>query len=231
MCNQNAPSVSLQTAVHMQVQEFAKNGTMFSVHDITRNIRLKVKAGDLEIPETEVSGTSFRNDIPHATVKKIFDELWQTGVFDAEFTLSRVFNRTYFEYTPTLVNQSIPVPTPPPLFSTPPHTGWAPTSPTSPTVPTVNSPWAPAAPTVPSPTVSVKPTVSHDTAKARIDVYLKNCARRNFRPTLKHVQSAIKRDYTTGWTCQEIKNIIETDLKIQVIEDDDFVSASQVAVV
>ena len=230
MCNTNAPSVSLQTAVHMQVQEFAKNGTVFSVHDITRNIRLKVKAGDLEIPETEVLGTSFRNDIPHATVKKIFDELWQTGVFDAEFTLSRVFNGTYFEYTPTLVNQSVPtVPTAPPfsppLFSTPPHTGWVPV------VPTVNSPWAPAVPTVPSPAPSVKVAVSHDTAKARIDVYLKNCIRRNFRPTLKHVQSAIKRDYTTGFSGKEIKDIIETDLGITVVEDDDFMSASQVAVV
>ena len=116
MCNnQNVPSVTLQSAVLLQVKEFVKNKQTFSVHDITRNIRSKASSGDLEIPETEVSGTSFKNDIPHAKVKNIFDNLWQTGVFDSEFTLSRLFNGTYFEYTPTLVNQMTPTPTPTPL--------------------------------------------------------------------------------------------------------------------
>jgi hypothetical protein len=59
MCNQ-VQSVTLQTAVLMTVKEFAQNSQTFSVHDITRTIRSKAAQGDLEIPEVEVAGASFR---------------------------------------------------------------------------------------------------------------------------------------------------------------------------
>lgn len=106
MCFQatNVPSVTLQTAVLMQVKDFANVQKTFSVHDITRTIREKTGNGEIEIPEVEVSGASFRFDIPHTKVKAIFDELWRTGVFDPFLTLSRNFNGTFFEYVPTPVN-------------------------------------------------------------------------------------------------------------------------------
>ena len=103
MCNQ-VQSVTLQTAVLMQVKEFAQTNTPFSVHDITRTIRTKAAQGELEIPEVEVQGASFRFDIPHPKVKGIFEEMWKTGVFDPDFTLSRQFNGMYWLYTPAPVN-------------------------------------------------------------------------------------------------------------------------------
>src|ERR1035441_7849921 len=117
MCNkQQVPSVTLQSAVLMQVKAFAQNNTPFSVHDITRTIRQKTSQGELEIPEVEVQGASFRFDIPHPKVKALFDELWTSGVFDPDFSLSRKFNGMYFEYTPTSGNDpytsTIPTTTP-----------------------------------------------------------------------------------------------------------------------
>lgn len=206
MSNQttNVPSVTLQTAVLMQVKEFAENNTTFSVHDVTRNIRTKVYSGNLEVPETEVAGASFRHDIPHTKVKAIFDELWRTGVFDPILTLSRNFNGTYFEYTPQLVSTN-----PTPVVATPAVTYTALAS---------------------TPAISYTAPADND-IKSRIVTYLTNCKKKNFRPSLKHVQSAIKRDVTTGWTCEQIKDYIVNTLTVQVIDDPDYVSASQVATV
>lgn len=67
--------------------------------------------------------------------------------------------------------------------------------------------------------------------KARISKYLANCINKNFRPTLKQVQSAIKRDVSTGWTCEQIKDYIVNTMTLKVIDDPDYVSASQVATV
>lgn len=208
------PSVTLQTAVLDQVKWFANSGTVFSVHDVTRNVRRKVAQGELEIPETEIHGSSFRNDIPHVKVKSIFDDLWQTGVFDPFLSLSRKFNGTYFEYTPT-PNVSFNTPTP---------------VPTTPVTPNCTSPAAPVVTIAPVNVVST-PTVNDADVKARIVVYLKNCVTRNFRPTLKQVQSAIKRSSSTGWTCENIGAYIENELGYTVVSDPDFISASQVAVV
>jgi len=205
MCNQaNVPSVTLQTAVLMQVKEFAQNSQPFSVHDVTRNLRMKTSQGEIEIPEVEVQGASFRFDIPHVKVKGIFDELWRTGVFDPVLTLNRTFNGTYFEYTPSLV------------------AGAAPSV-------TVTAP--PVTPTQTVSTPSASPTsgpVSDSVVQSRIQTYLDNCQSRNFRPTLKQVQSAIKRDVSTGWSCEKIQDYIE-GLGYSVVADPDYVSASQVA--
>jgi hypothetical protein len=213
MCNQTqtVPSITLQTAVLMQVQEFAKDNQMFSVHDITAAVRRKTANGELEIPEVEVSGASFRFDIPHVKVKAIFDELWQTGVFDPFLTLNRRFNGTYFEYTPFL------------------NTPYSQTANITATQPSFNVVTPTTTPNV-VPVLNVTPT-SDDDVKSRIRTYLNNCVTRNFRPTLKQVQSAIKRTSSTGWTCDKIGEFIEQDLGYTIVADPDFVSASQVVVV
>jgi hypothetical protein len=189
-------TVTLQTAILIQVKELAGNNKTFSVHDITREVRSKVNAGILEIPEVEVHGSSFRFDIPHAKVKSLFDELWRSGVFDPDFSLSRNFNGTYFEYTPTPVAAQASV--------------------------TI------AQPAIVPPSASVPSAAPATTVTGRIDKYLSNCQARNFRPTLKQVQSAIKRDVSTGMTCEQIQDYVE-GLGYSVTVDPEVLSASQVA--
>ena len=193
-------TVTLQTAILIQVKELAGNDQTFSVHDITREVRSKVNAGILEIPEVEVHGASFRFDIPHAKVKNLFDELWRSGAFAPDFSLSRNFNGTYFEYTPSPV---------------------APVASVTVAQPAIVSPHF--APT-PSNGIAAPATVVTD----RINKYLSNCQARNFRPTLKQVQSAIKRDVSTGWSCEQIQDYVE-GLGYKVTVDPEVLSASQVA--
>lgn len=215
MCNQ-VQSVTLQTAVLMQVKEFAQNSTPFSVHDITRSIRSKTANGELEIPEVEVSGASFRFDIPHAKVKALFDELWRTGVFDPDFSLSRQFNGMYFQYTPTPVNGGVsvaPQPVPAPVAS-------------ATNANNVGQNWGA---TTPAPVV----TNVNDgaTVEPRVKQYLANCTTRNFRPTLKQVQSAIKRgDVSTGWSCDDLKEMVQR-FGYTVVDNPDNVSKAQVVTV
>jgi hypothetical protein len=207
MSNQTVPSVTLQTAVLMQVSEFAKNSQPFSVHDVTVAVRSKASQGELEIPEVEVAGASFRFDIPHSKVKGIFDELWRTGVFDPSFTLNRNFNGMYFEYTPSL-NSITAVPPPA-----------APVT-AAPSVQVANPPY---------PYTATNSLVPDAVVRDRIQTYLKNCATRNFRPTLKQIQSAIKRDVSTGWSCEKIQDYVE-NLGYNVVANPEYVSASQVVV-
>jgi hypothetical protein len=193
----------------MQVKEFAQNNTPFSVHDITRSIRSKTANGELEIPEVEVTGASFRFDIPHAKVKALFDELWRTGVFDPDFSLSRQFNGMYFLYTPTAVGGTsyagvsvAPQPTPTPAPT--------PSAPVTPVVTNVND------------GAAIEP---------RVKQYLTNCTARNFRPTLKQVQSAIKRgDVSTGWSCDDLKEMVQR-FGYSVVDNPDNVSKAQVVTV
>jgi hypothetical protein len=204
MCNQ-VQSVTLQTAVLMQVKEFAQNNTPFSVHDITRTIRSKTAQGELEIPEVEISGASFRFDIQHAKVKALFDELWRTGVFDPDFSLSRQFNGMYFQYTPSLINGGAVA-----------GISVAPQAPLTAGVPTTS---ATNATTLPS------------DVQSRVATYLTNCAGRNFRPSLKQVQSAIKRgNASTGWSCEALRDYIE-GLGYTVVDNPDSISKAQVVTV
>jgi hypothetical protein len=220
MCNnQNVPSMTLQNAVLLQVKEFVQNKQTFSVHDITCNIRSKASSGDLEIPEVEVSGASFKFDIPHTKVKSLFNDLWNTGVFDPDFTLDRKFNGTYFEYTPSLVAAGNAAPQPGACTSSN-------TSVATPAV-TIQSQSVPT-PVVQTPLFIKCPSI---VVKDRISLYLEHCRAKNFRPTIKQVQSAIKRNVSSGWSCAEIQDVIENDLGYTVVADPDFVSISQVAVV
>jgi hypothetical protein len=212
MSNNNNQSVTLQTAVLMQVREFANNNQQFSVHDITCELRTKTSRGEIDIPEVQVAGASFRYDIPHSKIKALFDELWRTGVFDPNFTLTRKFTGMFWEYTPSLVNNVCA-----PVVSQP-ITNQSYSAPTQ----------APITNIAPTPAVSMgKPTVAQVTP--RIEMYLDNCANRNFRPTIKQVQSAIKRDVSTGWTCEELKDVIESlGYNLIANPDPDYTSALQV---
>ena len=216
MCNATVPSVTLQTAVLMQVQEFAKNGQTFSVHDITRVVRNKTYKGDMEIPEVEVQGASFRFDIPHTKVKSIFDDLWRSGVFDPDFTLTRNFNGTYFEYTPSTWNN-------PPASVTP-------VAPVSNTYNPLVTTTPVISPVITAPSVPVA-KLDKNVVFSRVNFYLNTCKNKGYRPTLKQVQSAIKRDQSTGWTCEQLRDLIETDLGYNVVDNPDKESSAQVAVV
>lgn len=188
----SVPSVTLSDAVFNQVVEFASLSQIFSVHDITRTIRSKVSKHELEIPETEVTGTSYRNDIPHTKVKALFESLWGSGKFDSSLSLSRNFNGTYFEYTPTVNSTTYAAPATTPVQVS--NTVVAPTSFTTPVV------------------------VNDDNVKSNIKNYLNNSKTRNHSPTLKQIQSAIKRRNLaiSGWTCKQIKDYVETDLGYKV---------------
>jgi len=61
--------------------------------------------------------------------------------------------------------------------------------------------------------------------------YLTNCTARNFRPTLKQVQSAIKRgDVSTGWSCDDLKEMVQR-FGYTVVDNPDNVSKAQVVTV
>lgn len=210
MCNTQPQSVTLQTAVLMQVKVFADNGQTFSVFDITKALRDKTSKGELEIPEVEVTGRGYRFDISHAKVKALFTELRDTGVFDPDFGLNSHFNGTYFEYSPYSVTGNATAAAPAPVTA-----GVAPSAP---------APiFAPAAPLA-------KVKTAESEVKDRVKLYLDNCTTRLYQPTLKQVQSAIKRgDVSTGWTCEELQTLVE-GMGYKVATDDDYQSASQVVV-
>lgn len=102
MSNTNK-TLTLQSAVILQVKEFANNNQTFSIHDITRALREKSGNNEIEIPEVAVLGQSFNFEIRADKVKEIFLDLWKTGVFTPDFSLNRQYNGTYFEYTPSAV--------------------------------------------------------------------------------------------------------------------------------
>ena len=215
-------TVTLQTAILQQVQEFANHLTVFSVHDITVAIRNKTTSGELEIPEVEVQGASFRFDIPHAKVKALFDELYRTGVFDPNYRLLRAFNGMYFEYTP---QQLTPAPSTTPASTAPVQSpvsaGFAMGGTTSPALSPVPTP---------SVTHATVPSYISPNDAMRVQLYLANCAKKNFRPILKGVQSAIKRnDVPCSCSCSELKSYIST-LGYKIVDDPEAVSKSQIIV-
>lgn len=184
----SAPSVTLQTAVLIAVKEFATQSRTFSIHDITKSIRAKCNSGELEIPEVEVTGGGqFRFEVEHDKVKELFLELLNTGAFDADFSLTEQFNRQggFRTYTPSSVNGAISV--------------------ASPT--TVNVPVATV--TTPAAAPVATPAPIDSDVQDRINKYLTNCRNRNFRPSLRQVQSAIKRgERSTGYTVEALRDFI-----------------------
>ena len=191
MCN--VPSVTLQTAVLLVIEEFADVGNKFSAHDITRSIRDKCNNGQMEIPEVEdLSGAdSFRFNVDHVKVRNIFNEMRDNGVFDADYTIQRKFNGMFFEYNAQSVNSSV---TPPPTSI----------------LPVLN--------------IAISATNVD-----RITTYLSNCAAKKFHPTLRNIQSAIKRDDCIPIpSCEELKDYIKNTLKYSIVDDPSAISRIQV---
>lgn len=201
MCNnQNVPSVTLQTAILLQVKEFAEKNTKFSAHDITAALRSKCNSGQMEIPEVEdLSGAdSHRFNIQHNAVRTLFNEMRDNGVFDAEYTIRKQFNGMFFEYIADVVNKT----------STPSVT---------PAATPANPPFVPAPATFVAPIPTSTTGVLDNILKDRVESYLENCANRNFRPSLKNVQSAIKRgNKSTGVSSAELLDYIQKDLGYKV---------------
>lgn len=192
------PSVTLQSAVLLAVKDFANQGKPFSIFDITQSIRTKCNNGELEIPEVEMTGGgNYRFQVEHTKVKALFLELRDTGVFDPDFSLTESFNQQgrYRTYEPVaLGNLAAPLPPQAPQAS----------ATTSSPAPTPSIPVAFVSPTSTSGFVTFTTDVAY-----RVTTYLANCKARNFRPTLRHVQSAIKRgEKSTGYSVEALRDFI-----------------------
>lgn len=192
MCNStNVPSVNLATAVLMQVQEFVNSGQEFSRYDITKALRQKCNDGLLEIPECEDTnpGASYRFSILKGEVDNIFDQLFQNCLANGLPPLKVTFDRQrgYRLFSVDVVAAAPqPVATPQPVVAT--------------------------APPTPEVRVSVPVSTLTDTEiKRRVTLYMTRCTQSGATPTLKNVQSAIKRgNKSTGLSYGEIANIVKS---------------------
>ena len=191
MCNNtsNIPSVSLQTAVLMQIQEFVNSGQEFSRYDITKALRQKCNDGLLEIPEVEdVNGGNVRYDIRKDAVDNIFEQLWNNGLPNGLPPLTWKWNRVlgYRVFSADVASVSV-VPTPTAV----------PTMTQTPSVPVIP-------PSHPSNMVT---TLSDAEIRRRVQLYMQRCSTLGVTPTLKQIQSAIKRNRSTGLSYREIANV------------------------
>lgn len=201
----NAPkTVTLQTAILMAVKSFAEQGTKFSAHDISKLLRDQVNTGQLEIPEVEdLSGQDgHRFNIKHPEVRSLFNQMRDNGVFSTDFNLNGQFNGMYFIYeaSPVIAVNATPVT---PAFTPAPANIFPPTTATT--------------------TTAAAPANGLDSKiKDRVKSYLNNCVTRNYRPSLKHVQSAIKRGpKSTGVASQDLLDYIENELGYSVVTGSD----------
>lgn len=204
MCNSNVPSVTLATAVLMQVQEFIGNNQAFSRYDITKALREKTNNGLLEIPEIEnTTGGSPRYFVSKQAVDNIFEQLWRNCLVNGLPSLKVDFNaaggyRVFSADSTAAQSVSPQMPAPPALPVSPlPPTG----APVSLQMP--NSPVLPFA-------YGTSPAVVSDAEiRRRVTLYMKHCQQCNYTPSLKRIQSAIKRgNKSTGLTKNELANIV-----------------------
>lgn len=187
MCNQNTPSVNLQTAVLMQVQEFVNSGQSFSRYDITKALRQKCNDGLLEIPEVEDTdpNASYRYDVRKDAVDAIFEQLYQNCLVNGLPPLR-------YDYNPNLGYR---------VFSVDTNSAPATPSPVYASVPTTPTP---ATPVTPTSTV----TLTDGELRRRIDQYMNGCQKLGKIPTRRQIQSAIKRNgKSTGLSRQECGHI------------------------
>ena len=200
MCDNtlNIPSVSLQTAVFMQVQEFVNSGQEFSRYDITKALRQKCNDGLLEIPEVEdMNGggnNNIRYDVRKDAVDNIFEQLWNNGLSNGLPPLTCQYNRVLgYRVFSVDVGSASAVPTPTATPSAVP----------APQVAKVVIPGIP--PSRPSNMVT---TLSDTEIRRRVQLYMNRCQTLGMTPTLKQIQSAIKRNRSTGLSRQEIFNVV-----------------------
>lgn len=193
MCNPSVPSVSLATAVLMQVQEFVQTGKQFSRYDVTKSLREKCNNGLLEIPEVEnTTGGNPRYFIPKQAVDDIFEQLWRNCLANGLPSLTAAYN-------PSLGYRT---------FSVDPTTISAAPQTTPQVAPQVSTP--PAVSSSPSVSYGTGPVIVSDAEiRRRVTVYMERCKGYNIVPSLKQVQSAIKRgNRSTGLSHTELANIV-----------------------
>ena len=206
MCNPNTPSVSLQTAVIMQIQEFAQKQTPFSRYDITTELRRKCNDGELDIPECKRDPNSDFCDVRKTAVDDIFEQLWNNGLCDGIPALVSSYdrNRGYrlFSGDTTTQGSAIPAPSmvaPSPVTNTPSSVT---------TIPTNQSVVSVVPPMSAVPRQPTMVTLSDAEIRRRIDLYMTRCQKVGMIPSLKQIQSAIKRgNRSTGLSYREIANV------------------------
>jgi hypothetical protein len=194
----NNKSVSLKSAIFDVVVNFANRGNKFSSHDITRKLRSDVNSGKIEIPEiaTPIGADAFLYDVKHQDVKSSFLELVENDQF-RDYKMSSVFNGLYYEYEFTKFALPTPVATP--------------------------APAATPAPVATSPTNQISITSS---VIPRIVFYLSNCKTRGVSPSIKQVQSAIKRgNHSSGVSSSELMICITRNLGYSVQKGKSFKSS------
>ena len=203
MCNtSNIPSVSLQTAVLMQVQEFVNSGQEFSRYDITKALRQKCNDGLLEIPEVEdVNGGNVRYDIRKDAVDNIFEQLWNNGLPNGLPPLTCQYNRVLgYRVFSADMSAASAVPTPTSTPSAIPVLTQTPSVSLQATAPTVTA--------IPPSRPSNMVTLSDTEIRRRVQLYMKRCSTLGVTPSLKQIQSAIKRgNQSTGLSYREIANV------------------------
>lgn len=201
MSNTTVPSVTLETAVIMQIQEFANTNQPFSRYDITVALRNKCNNGELEIPSLECVNGNVRYDIRKSSVDSIFEELLQNGVTKGVPPING-------QYDPVLRYRVFSVDTTNAVQSTP-------------SVPTNSSTIAPNV-VASAPVISQNnPVILSDSEiRRRINLYMYNCKKVGTTPTLKKIQSAIKRgSKSTGLSRHEIFNIISSIKDFEFLMD------------
>jgi hypothetical protein len=179
-------NTQLKEAIVIAIADLITNKTTFSIHNITTFIRSAVSKGELDIP-----GCNAPEDIHHLDVRKLFRTMLTDKELDS-FKLIETHNGVYFEYTPTSVPNSMGLST-----TTSTSTVWN------------NSDIKSTDNKMPYSENSPIARIPKDEVMRRIETYLGRCSDKGVNPTIKLVQSAIKRgDELLGWTCRELENLI-----------------------
>lgn len=222
-------SLNLADAVLQQVQEFITAGTPFSRYEITKALREKVNNGQLEIPDAANPnpGSKIRFWVNKTDVDDIFDDLrvnfaahglpqLQVSPHPSGYRVFSAGGGT--GATPTGTASSTGGSIPAPVMSTVPPT---PSSNGSATVAVASVPFQ-AVPVAQQPPAVLKPKTAHVTTRVkvsitdaeirrRVSLYMDRCVKANKTPTLKQVQSGIKRGkQSTGLSKNEIANVVKS---------------------
>lgn len=180
---------SLSNAVKDQVLEFINSGQSFSKYDITKALRQKCNDNLLEIPEclNPDSTNQFLYLIQKKDVDQIFEQLIANcslnGLPELETDFQRAPNGV--PYRVFFVNQSASQ------------------------VPTGNV-YA-SAPTLGATATKVSASaITNPEIIRRINLFMTRCTQRGIVPTLKQIQSAIKRKKSTGLSYGEISQVAKS---------------------
>jgi len=194
MCDKNK-EISLQTAVLMQINEFVNSGQSFSRYDVVNALRQKCNDGFLYID-------GFNKIIKKKIFNKVFDELWtcvlKIGLPALNCRLAQSPNGLKYRLYSTNCNTEIPK---------------------------SDNYIISKSGTLGSDIDAIYKTnkiftddESGTLGYKRIKTYLINCVSKNVKPTLKQIQSAIKRrNGGPCWTCKDIHNIINSSYELKYL--------------